>query len=366
MKRAIFGAGANGRLFLQGMRESGMEIDAFIDQQAQADQLDGVPLLRPEAIEEKEEWQLFCAIFPHSLAKPSYDRHLHTEARVEQLGFSNVVGFAETLIQFPAIIQGYFERHYLWMHADPEEMLNSAAIERLSTLLSDQQSVQLLEQWVAWRATQSMQYYIHPDGQCEYFPEDIPRLFSQQPLRFIDCGAYTGDTVEDLYALWRGEIESVTCFEPDLDNVQQLQQTLAQLQRTADQGCFYLYPCGVSSQTEILSFSSGQGSSSTMVMGEESDMNRIEVPVVSLDQTVGLSAPNYIKMDVEGAELKALQGAKEMIASPHAPALAICLYHKPEDLWEIPLYLHQLQPNYKMYLRCHDHLGLSTVLYCHL
>ena len=102
-----------------------------------------------------------------------------------------------------------------------------------------------------------------------------------------------------------------------------------------------------------------------MVMSQAAEQGMVPVPVVSLDQAVGLARPNYIKMDVEGAELKALQGARELIAS-QAPSLAICLYHKPEDLWEIPLYLHQLQPNYKMYLRTHDHLGLSTVLYCHL
>ena len=64
-----------------------------------------------------------------------------------------------------------------------------------------------------------------------------------------------------------------------------------------------------------------------------------------------------------GAELAALEGAKSLIQTQQ-PVLAICVYHKPKDLWELPQFIDQLQPNYDMYLRVHEHLGLSTVLYC--
>jgi len=362
MKIAIFGAGANGVLFLRGMRQAGVVVDVFIDQQPQQAQIDGVPLSKPESIEDKEEWQLFCAIFPRSLVKPSNSQYGSVEEILHQLGFPNVVGFADTLEQFPTIIQGYFQRHHLWMHSNSAVMVDQQAIEQLRPLLCDPQSVQLLDRWVEWRMTQDMEHYIQPDGQCEYFPADIPGLFPRKPLHFIDCGAYSGDTVEDLYSLWEGEIELVTCFEPDSDNLQQLQQTLERLQHSHDQVYCNVFPCGVGVKTEILSFSGGQGSSSAMVMGGE---GQIQVPVVSLDQTIGLSQPNYIKMDIEGAELDALQGARELIER-EAPSLAICLYHKPEDLWEIPLYIHSIQPSYKMDIRTHDHLGLSSVLYCYI
>ncbi|MBT3307877.1 MAG: hypothetical protein HN382_00045, partial [Gammaproteobacteria bacterium] len=48
MKRAIFGAGANGRLFLQGMELSGVTVDAFIDQTSMLSEVDGVPVLKPD------------------------------------------------------------------------------------------------------------------------------------------------------------------------------------------------------------------------------------------------------------------------------------------------------------------------------
>jgi len=49
-------------------------------------------------------------------------------------------------------------------------------------------------------------------------------------------------------------------------------------------------------------------------------------------------------MDIEGAEPDALRGASELLRK-HLPVLAVCLYHRSEHLWQIPLYLHQTARN---------------------
>ena len=69
-----------------------------------------------------------------------------------------------------------------------------------------------------------------------------------------------------------------------------------------------------------------------------------------------------IKMDVEGAELSALLGAKETIRDSR-PGLAICLYHRPEHLWQIPLLLKQWDPRYEFALRLYRHAGFDLVMY---
>jgi len=73
---------------------------------------------------------------------------------------------------------------------------------------------------------------------------------------------------------------------------------------------------------------------------------------------------NYIKMDIEGAELMALEGARKTI-SRQTPHLAICVYHEPGHLWEIGLWIEENFPQkYKMYLRTYAEQTFETVLYC--
>lgn len=69
-----------------------------------------------------------------------------------------------------------------------------------------------------------------------------------------------------------------------------------------------------------------------------------------------------IKMDVEGSELESLKGAKRTIQRDK-PKLAICIYHKPEDMTEIPMFIKELVPEYRLYVRHHSNSDLETVLY---
>lgn len=71
---------------------------------------------------------------------------------------------------------------------------------------------------------------------------------------------------------------------------------------------------------------------------------------------------NYIKLDVEGAEMNALIGAKETIIKLK-PKLAVCLYHKIEDLWSILKFLKDLVPEYSFYLNHYTIGQTETILY---
>ena len=67
-------------------------------------------------------------------------------------------------------------------------------------------------------------------------------------------------------------------------------------------------------------------------------------------------------MDIEGFEIKALTGASNLITK-NKPKLAICIYHKFEDLWEIPFYIKRLNAEYKIYIRHHSFNLYETVCY---
>ena len=86
------------------------------------------------------------------------------------------------------------------------------------------------------------------------------------------------------------------------------------------------------------------------------------VPTTALDEELDGKRVTFIKMDIEGAELPTLQGTKNIIKEQR-PTLAISVYHKPEDIIEIPEYLIGLDIGYRFYLRHYSLYGIETVLY---
>ena len=83
---------------------------------------------------------------------------------------------------------------------------------------------------------------------------------------------------------------------------------------------------------------------------------------VSLDSVVEKREQvTFIKLDVEGAELEALQGAKRIITE-NRPKLAVCLYHKKEDYWRIPYYVKSLVPEYRLYIRHYSNYSAETAV----
>jgi len=104
---------------------------------------------------------------------------------------------------------------------------------------------------------------------------------------------------------------------------------------------------GTGIREEILCFTSNGGAGEMFT----DTSNGETIPIVPLDKYIKFK-PSLIKMDIEGFELDALKGAENTIKELK-PKLAICLYHKPMDLIEIPLYLKSLVPEYKFSLRQH-------------
>ena len=152
-------------------------------------------------------------------------------------------------------------------------------------------------------------------------------------------------------------VEAIDAFEPDPANFVKLAQYV-QTNAAALPDTVCLFPCGVDAATTQVRFSSGQGTSS-----HASTTGDTVIQCVSLDEALPKFRPNLIKMDIEGAEYAALWGARHLIAE-HRPALAICLYHRPEHLWQIPLLVKQLTGGGgKYFLRSHSLNGWELVFY---
>jgi len=103
---------------------------------------------------------------------------------------------------------------------------------------------------------------------------------------------------------------------------------------------------------------SGEGT----MASSRSDGGALEVRVATLDELTRGERPTFIKLDVEGDELIALQGGVQMLRREQ-PVVAVCVYHRPEDLWTIPLFLDECLPDHSKFLRAHAWDGFELMAY---
>lgn len=194
----------------------------------------------------------------------------------------------------------------------------------------------------------------------QYFNDLYPyQKFNTHAL--IDCGAYIGDTAEEYITFLRnaGYEGKVYAFEPDPDNYQKL-LTIAKRINDVKNSTLECFPYAVGSKKKEVVFSAGNGSISHL----SADDKGIKVCMMPIDTVMFGKHVSYLKMDLEGGEEDALNGAVNTIRDNN-PMLSICVYHKIDDLINIPNCILSLLEgrNYKYYLRHHSSYFSETVFY---
>lgn len=175
---------------------------------------------------------------------------------------------------------------------------------------------------------------------------------------FVDGGCCDFGTSEMFLEKIResgGSCRRLYAFEPDEANYKKCEDKI----KRAGLDNALLMCAGLWSEDTYVRFCALGNGSSRILTADGEDAGKVKV--VALDSCVGEKV-TFIKLDVEGAELAALQGAKNILLRDR-PKLAICIYHKKEDLWEIPSYIKTLAPEYKLYVRHYSNYGDETVLY---
>jgi FkbM family methyltransferase len=180
----------------------------------------------------------------------------------------------------------------------------------------------------------------------QYFVEGIVKV--DPHAVFVDAGAYHGETIEEFISFQKGKFDKVYSFEMDKNNYAILKE------KEYDERVKLLNYGLWNEKTELKYTSDGTGS----ILGK-GDM---EAQCISLDEVVGDGNVTFIKMDIEGAEINALLGAEKCIKRCK-PQLAICIYHKSEDIYDITALIHQWLPEHKLYMRHHNWNFGDTVLY---
>ncbi|MBF0329423.1 MAG: FkbM family methyltransferase [Nitrospirae bacterium] len=191
------------------------------------------------------------------------------------------------------------------------------------------------------------------DRHEQYAPEGI--RFGRGYSRFIYCGTSVGELRSVLGRV--GKVDELVCIEPHPDQFKQAAEYLSANKDSIARRITVL-PCAVYSREAKLAFRCSDTGFGSRIIASDGPW----VQAVSIDNILYGFDPSFICMDIEGAELEALRGAENTIKAS-LPDLAICVYHAPNHLWEIPLYIHNLGLGYKFYLRNYTSFVSETVLY---
>ena len=352
----IYGGGGFHSRFAGSLRDAGVRVVLVIDQYTEMKEVGGVPIVR------LDDARIDRSLPVHVCVAASSDR---IARQLRELGHEHVYDFAQSVRRFPGMLDAFLPS--MPWYGCGEGLVDEAAMAALEDRLEDERSKEVLHAVRDFRRHLDADHYLESDGQLQYFPDDVPLFEGVEELRFVDCGAFTGDTLDVLMAYGESHrlpVRSVCLFEPERRNFAALNERVA-AHASADRHIVTI-PCGAWSESLVLKIAS-DGASSSVVTAEDdahgADPSSLQdVSVVRLDHAVRGMRPNYIKMDIEGAERAALRGAADVLLS-YRPALAVCLYHAADDLWQIPRLVDELCPGYAFYLRSHSDLGLETVLY---
>jgi FkbM family methyltransferase len=236
----------------------------------------------------------------------------------------------------------------------PHKLYEQAAdVRKAASLWADDASRQEYLNHVRWRALGDQNALGPPVKEESYFLESLYRIEDREV--FVDCGAYTGDTAEQVIRR-NPAFSRIVAIEADPENFDCLTKWIGTLDTPVASRISALN-VAVGAKRGKLRFQAGGGEGAKLA----ADGN-VVVECIPIDELAPAAGSTFIKMDIEGAELDALAGARRSIQK-NRPILSICVYHKQDDLWWIPLFIDTLVEDYRFFLRAHDVDGWQLVCY---
>lgn len=335
----IFGAGNTAQLFQEGLKRLSYEkflLKGYCDNDPQkwGKYINGVPIVSLKELEKsiskgKNDIVLICTAVPETL-----------KAIGNQLD--------EMRIEWYSLDEMIFKLHKEEIQKCFETLEDDLSKEIYASVLS----YRMYGDKLSFDPIYGNRYYALPQFRG-LDPEEV----------YVDCGAYVGDSVEKY--IWRreGVFRKIIAFEPNPMSFRAMENRVERLKKEwniAEDGIL-LFPYGVGDNTEDCIFDNyeqNHGLSSKFIAGPgEGKTGKI----VSLDSVID-EPYSFLKADIESFEYKMLYGAKEGIKK-YKPLLAIAIYHNAVDLYQIPLWIKELVPQYHIAIRHHSYGWDDTVVY---
>lgn len=209
------------------------------------------------------------------------------------------------------------------------------------SLLFDEKSKEVFDNIVRFKLTGKLCYLKATEDSEENVNKDI--LKCEKYEIYADLGAYNGDTVRS-YLEYCPNLKEIHAFEPDSRNYKKL-SIYAENENRAK---VYAYNYASYDKDGIVEFISSGNRNSSKGGTNSFKSKTIQIEARRLDSVISKS--DFIKYDVEGAEYEAILGSSKVIID-NSCDLLISMYHKSEDMYLLPLLIHKIKPEYKLYLR---------------
>ncbi len=265
---------------------------------------------------------------------------------LEQSGteFAVACGFGTSLPEIMERIDGLAERHLLVYpdtavigegYSRKDELIERIDdIKKVFGLLADDTSREAFANVLKFKISGDIRYLSNWSD-----TDEVYRLLELSDHEiYADLGAYTGDTVESFLRYTGGKYRKIYAVEPSRKNFAKCAKKCMPLDNMV------LVNAAASDCDGTAFFSNGAG--------RQQSLSHTGTPVAlrSLDSILAGGECTFIKYDVEGADAPALIGSKGTITK-YCPKIRTGIYHRPYDILDIPLLVHKMQPNYRLYMR---------------
>ncbi len=290
------------------------------------------------------------------MASEGFVRHQHfrgftvkseRELLDELSDFTVALCFASSLPDVMDCIKGVSERHPLFVPNVPvygDEIMDDRflskykdQIEEAYALLFDERSRAVFKGVLDFVYTGRLPYLNRITSDKK---EVFERILQLKDERYLDLGAYRGDTVEEFLKYSDG-YEEILAAEPNEKNFRKLSEYAEQIDRIT------LLHVGISDRKGTMLINTKGGR-----MASLSEKSGREVQVTAVDELP--FSPTYIKADIEGFEHQMLRGMQETLK--RKPKLNIAAYHRTADFFTLIREIHAVNPAYRFYLRKHPYI----------
>ena len=356
MKTVIFCAGEYCMRFLNRLTDEELNNISFIvdnDSSKQGTKLYGIPVKNPKELELLDPQNVLVVIAVENSIPEIY-------AQICSMGEYHILS-ARILI------------NDILSQVALELTQNNKKVEEVTELLYDDKS-----KWIYGEAIRRRKWY----GECD-FSDLIVRGDAEYRVPFvyentlpkdeiiIDCGAYNGDTLKKFAETYGPRLKKIYAFECMEESIEDLSLAITHIRNKKCYPEMILMPYALSDHDCTMKFAKTNKPNGSFLVDNRDfaqsalyESAYVDVSVTFLDKVIPSDEKvTFIKMDIEGSEYAALQGAEKLIKN-NKPKLAISIYHSGEDYFRIPLLLKSYVPEYRFAVRHHNKNHCDTDLYC--